>query len=594
MGMREILKGIRRFRASAPARLLPAALLACVALMAQAPLAQATFHEVLISELYPGSAAAPESSFLELQMYEKEQNLVGGHTVTLYKADGGVIGTFGFANDLPGKGVDQQTMLVGDSGVAEAFGVTPDLVDAGFNIPAAGGAACWDGLDCVSWGSFSGQTAPSSGVPVDQGGIPEGKAIERRITAGSCSNRLEPGDDTDDSDSDFFDATPSPVSYATVPATPTCTPPLPTPTVTLDGKPPNSTNSTEAKFAFRASTEATGFECRLDLGSYKDCTAGAKVSYPGLAEGTHSFRVRAANANGVGTPAVYGWTVDLTPPTSKITSHPVDPSPGNSASFRYGSSDGGSKFECRLSPLEASFTPCTTQPKVYAGLADGKYEFEVQATDSAGNVQATPTIFAWTVDNSLLDETPPETTILSRPADPSTSPVATFTYASNEAGSSFQCKLDGGNFSGCPSTGITYSGLAEGPHTFQVRAIDASHNTDQTPAGYSFSVVLSPSAPAPTGTAPATGKRRNGGAPNTTIAKQASRTHDRTPTFRFGASAAGASFQCKLDGAAFRTCRSPLTTKTLSYGPHTLQVRAVVKGATDPTPARFSFRILKG
>lgn len=594
--MREIFKGIRRFRVWVLARLLHAALLACVALMAQAPLAHATFHEVLISELYPGSVANPQSSFLELQMYFAGQNFVGGHTITLYKADGGAIGTFGFPKDLPGTGVNQQTMLVGDSAVAEAFGVTPDLVDAGFNIPAAGGAACWDGLDCVSWGNFSGQTAPPSGIPVDQGGIPDGKAIERRTTGGSCSNWLDPADDTNDSDSDFFDATPSPVSYATVPVTPTCTPPLPTPTVTLDSKPPNSSNSTEAKFTFHASSEATGFECRLDLGSYEDCTTGAEISYPGpLTEGLHSFRVRASNANGVGSPRSYSWTVDVTPPTTKITSHPLDPSPGNSASFRYGSSDGGSKFECRLAPVESSFGACDAQPKVYSNLANGDYEFEVRSIDNAGNVQTSPTTFAWTVDNSLLDETPPETAILSKPADPSTSPVASFTYSSNEPGSSFECKLDGASFTACPSAGITYSSLAEGPHTFQVRAIDASHNADPTPAGYDFSVVLSSPRPASPGAAPAPAGRKSGsGAPNTTIAKRASRTHDRTPTFRFGASKVGASFQCKLDGGPFRSCRSPLTTKKLSYGSHTLQVRAVVKGATDPTPAKFNFKIVKG
>jgi hypothetical protein len=593
--MHEIFKGIRGFHLPVRSRLLAGALLSClVGLVVSVQPARATFHEVLISELYPGSTAAPQSSFLELQMYSAGQNFVGGHTITLYQADGSPIHTFAFPGDLPGNGVNQQTMLVGDSAVAEAFGVTPDLVDAGFNIPAAGGAACWDGLDCVSWGSFSGQTAPPGGVPVDQGGIPDGKAIERRITAGSCSNWLDPADDTDDSDSDFFDATPSPVSYANVPTPPACIAPLPTPTVTLDDKPPNSTNSTDATFAFHADSEASGFECRLDLGSYKDCTTGAQASYSGLSEGTHSFRVRAANANGVGAPSIYGWTVDLTPPTAKISSHPIDPSPGNSASFRYGSSDGGSKFECRLSPLEVSFTPCTTQPKVYSGLADGKYEFEVLAADNAGNVQLAPTTFAWTVDNSLLDETPPETAILSKPADPSTSPVASFTYGSNEPGSSFQCKLDGGNFSGCPSAGITYSGLAEGTHTFQVRAIDASHNADPTPAGYSFTVVLSAAAPVSANTGGSGGGRTARAVPNTTIATHGSRTHDRTPTFRFSSSRAGAGFQCKLDGGPFRACRSPLTTKKLSFGSHTLQVRAVVNGATDPTPAKLNFKIVRG
>jgi hypothetical protein len=592
--MHKFFKGLRSFRVPSPIRLAGGALLLCLALMVPVQTAQATFHEVLIRELYPGSTAAPQSSFLELQMYSPGQNFVQNHSITVYGANGAALHTFVFPNDLPGEGVDQQTMLVGDSGVGEAFGVTPDLIDAGFNLPAAGGAACWDGLDCVSWGNFSGATIPSSGVPVDDAGIPDGKAIERRISGGACSNRLEPGDDSDDSASDFFDAAPSPVSYATVPTPPTCTPPPPTPTVTIDGNPAAFTNSTEAKFEFHASSEATGFECRLDLGSYKDCTVGEKISYPGLVEGTHSFRVRAANANGVGAPSTYNWTIDLTPPTAKISSHPVDPSPGNSASFRYGSSDGGSKFECRLSPLEASFSPCNTQPKAYSGLADGTYEFEVRAIDNAGNVQSVPTVFAWTVDNSLLDETPPETSILSRPADPSTSPVASFTYSSNEPGSTFQCKLDGGNFSSCSSTGITYSGLAEGPHTFQVRAVDASHNIDPTPAGYSFTVVLSGATPAGTGGGAVPQSRGGGGAPNTMIAKQPARLHDRTPTFRFSSSKPGATFQCKLDGGAFRGCRSPLTTKKLSFGPHTLQVRAVLQGAADPTPAKLSFRIVKG
>jgi len=593
--MEWLSKEVKDFRVCARVRLVFGMLFSYLVLMIPVPSAQATFHEVLIRQLYPGSAAAPQSSFLELQMYSSGQNFVKNHSITVYGAGGASIGTFVFPNDLPGTGVDQQTMLVGDSGVQEAFGVTPDLVDANFNLPPTGGAACWDGLDCVSWGNFSGQTAPSSGIPADAAGIPDGKAIERRISGGTCSNRLEPGDDTDDSDSDFFDATPAPRSYATVPTPPTCTPPPPTPTAVIDSKPASFTNSTEAEFSFHANSEATGFECRLDLGSYEGCTAGAKIDYPGpLTEGNHSFRVRASNANGVGTPASYSWTVDLTPPTASISSHPLDPSPGNSASFRYLSKDGGSKFECRLSPPGGSFQACNTQPQVYSGLADGDYQFEVRAIDSAGNVQSVPTVFAWTVDNSLLDETPPETSILSKPPDPSTSPTASFTYGSNEPSSTFQCKLDGGNFSGCPSEGITYSGLTEGPHSFEVRAVDASHNIDPTPAGYSFTIAFAGTAPASTGAPAGPGGRAPSRAPNTTIAKQATRLHDRTPTFRFSASRSGASFQCKLDAGPFRGCRSPLTTKKLSFGSHTLQVRAAVQGATDPTPAKLSFKIVKG
>lgn len=552
--------------------------------------ARATFHLIYISEIYPGSAAQPQSSFVELQMYDSEEHFIHNHSVTLRNSTGGTIGTFTFPTDPPGPSVDQQTILVGDDGVEAAFGVKPDLIDSAFNVPAAGGAACWDVLDCVSWGSFSGTTSPSSGAPAAS--IPDGLALKRLITGGSCANRLDEGDDTNDSDQDFVNAAPTPQSYSTVPSPPACIAPAPTPVTTIDTKPASATTSTTASFTFHATPAATDFECRLDLNAYTDCDSGA-IAYGPLSEGTHSFRVRGSNANGTGAPVVHNWKVDLTAPSASITIHPDDPSSGKSASFRYASNETNSKFECRLKPLESDFVLCTTQPKVYSSLADGDYEFEVRAIDAAGNVQASPTVFPWTVDNSLDDKTPPETAILTKPPDPSTSPIASFTYSSNEPGSSFQCKLDGGSFGNCAAAGVSYSGLAGGAHTFQVRAIDASSNVDPTPAGYSFNVVLGSSvAPiaivAPPPLPQAVGK------PRTTIAKAAAKYRDRTPTFRFSSNVSGASFQCKLDRGPYKRCRSPFTTKTLAYGSHALAVRAVANGAVDPSPAKIKFKIVKG
>ncbi|HEX8688973.1 MAG TPA: hypothetical protein VF729_01890, partial [Solirubrobacterales bacterium] len=65
------------------------------------------------------------------------------------------------------------------------------------------------------------------------------------------------------------------------------------------------------------------------------------------------------------------------------------------------------------------------------------------------------------------------------------------------------------------------------------------------------------------------------------------------PTFRFRSSVARSSFACKVDRGPFRSCSSPYTTKTLSFGAHTVQVRAVAGGAADPTPAKSSFRVVK-
>jgi hypothetical protein len=85
------------------------------------------------------------------------------------------------------------------------------------------------------------------------------------------------------------------------------------------------------------------------------------------------------------------------------------------------------------------------------------------------------------------DTTAPDTTITSHPTDPTTDTSATFDFTSSEAGSTFQCQIDGGSYSSC-STGQSYTSLAIGSHAFNVRATDASSNTDATPASFSWDV----------------------------------------------------------------------------------------------------------
>ncbi len=49
----------------------------------------------------------------------------------------------------------------------------------------------------------------------------------------------------------------------------------------------------------------------------------------------------------------------------------------------------------------------------------------------------------------------------------------------------FNCSLDAAAFAACTSP-QTYSGLTNGSHTFQVRAVDAAGNVDPTPATYTW------------------------------------------------------------------------------------------------------------
>src|SRR5207247_8596227 len=108
--------------------------------------------------------------------------------------------------------------------------------------------------------------------------------------------------------------------------------------------------------------------------------------------------------------------------------------------------------------------------------------FRVRAADAAPTPRPSHLSYAWTVDT-----TPPDTTITAAPPAISTSSSASFSFTATEAGSSFACQLDGGAFAPCVSP-QSYSGLANGSHSFQVRATDAAGNNDPTPPSYACAV----------------------------------------------------------------------------------------------------------
>jgi hypothetical protein len=66
---------------------------------------------------------------------------------------------------------------------------------------------------------------------------------------------------------------------------------------------------------------------------------------------------------------------------------------------------------------------------------------------------------------------------------------------------------------------------------------------------------------------------------------------DTTPSFEFSSSE-DATFQCRIDSAAFAACPASYTAPALPEGPHTLHVGAVNSmGNFDPTPASLSFTV---
>jgi hypothetical protein len=90
---------------------------------------------------------------------------------------------------------------------------------------------------------------------------------------------------------------------------------------------------------------------------------------------------------------------------------------------------------------------------------------------------------------------PPDTSISSGPKG-IVVPNLSFGFTSTEAGSSFECSLDGAAYSTCISP-KAYQGLAEGSRIFRVRATGAG-GKDETPAERGFQVVQTAKATAKT------------------------------------------------------------------------------------------------
>jgi len=176
------------------------------------------------------------------------------------------------------------------------------------------------------------------------------------------------------------------------------------PDTSIDSTPSNPTNSNSASFSFSGTDNITPpgsltFACKLDAGSFSACTS--PQTYNSLADGSHTFQVRAIDGAGNvdPAPASFTWVIDTTAPDTTITSNPPALTNSTSASFTFSGTDAGgsgvASFECKLDG--GSFGLCTS-PQSYSSLADGSHTFQVSAIDAVGNFDPTPASFTWTID----------------------------------------------------------------------------------------------------------------------------------------------------------------------------------------------------
>lgn len=138
-------------------------------------------------------------------------------------------------------------------------------------------------------------------------------------------------------------------------------------------------------------------------------------------------------------------------------------------------------------------------------LADGTLALVATASDRAGNAASTQRMV-------LVDNTPPETSIVSGPTGAVADPTVSFIVAgadnmTSAAALQFSWRLDAGAWSPFTNaTTVTLPGLAQGAHRFEVRALDQAGNEDATPAARDFAIgglKVTITAPAPGATVPA-------------------------------------------------------------------------------------------
>jgi Big-like domain-containing protein len=265
------------------------------------------------------------------------------------------------------------------------------------------------------------------------------------------------------------------------------------PVASVTGGPSGLTNDRSPTFSFTA-TDAVGpvsFECSIDTGtaSYGTCSGPGNTDTPtsALSDGSHTFRVRATDAAGnTSTEATRSFQVDATPPSVSVDGGPNGPTTEHSPTFTFSGSDpsGPVTFQCSIDTGTAVFRACSgpgNSDTPASPLADGFYTFRVRGTDAATNSSIATRSFS--IQTPL---TPPETTITKGPKKTrKTRPK--FKFTSNEAGASFQCKVDKRQFVGCASPFKTPK-LRPGRHRLQVRAA-GSGGTDPTPAVRKFRVL---------------------------------------------------------------------------------------------------------
>lgn len=230
--------------------------------------------------------------------------------------------------------------------------------------------------------------------------------------------------------------------------------------------------------------------------SHPFVTAGDPISLTPtapLAEGDYRMVVRSSDGGIDGYADSRAFRVDLTAPATPAIAAPAAGSTTNAAPWFVfdAAGEAGPSWQCDLDG--SGFVPCVagrTYPLGLNQLTGGPHTLVIRSVDAAGNQSPPSDPVAFTTDATIptVDITSP----VAGPPTQATDVTLTFGSTDPDGPLTFGCRMDDEPFTACVS-GISYTGLPDGVHTFEVHAGDVNGNLG--PAA-SVDVVVDTTAPA--------------------------------------------------------------------------------------------------
>ncbi len=251
------------------------------------------------------------------------------------------------------------------------------------------------------------------------------------------------------------------------------------PTVMIISGPSGVTNDSTPTFSFTAGADAVSTECHIDGDPFVPCSPSpGSFTSAQLAEGMHTFAVRATDAAGNSATASRSFTVDTEAPIVSIpvppnqttfnTSHPTF------VFFDVGPAGTSTTAQCRID--SDALVPCVSPWQTGSPLTDGPHTLTVRITDAAGNVGQGSLVFVVdtvapivNIPGPPTNENPTSNHTPSLFFDVTNSPPTTAIV-------SVQCRFDSDAFANGTSPYTAPHSLNDGAHTFQVVATDAAGN----------------------------------------------------------------------------------------------------------------------